>query len=1000
MNYKNKSKISTIAIILMLTFSALLVALPTINAQLALFTANVQERGIIDVPFTVTFNSPEDLEFAYTGIKFLVKAPGSANFVEQPGTLTADENGNADIEYTATTAGVYEFRFNLPAPQGNLVANPDSSDGSYTTNTASIEVVAEYTNETFAFVNAMPNKLGVGEETLLHFGITTPTFWPQRGWEGVTVEVQRPDGTNETLGPFRTDLTGGAGSIYVPDQVGIYQIRTHYPQQQSETETMGFPTGTTFLESYSAWFEIEVTAEPRELYPGHPLPQEYWSRPIDAQFREWYVIGGNYLSGGRGSLGFVQPTAENPDFVRSLEENQMAPETGHILWAKPLVGGAFSPLGGGLSGGWGTAGQHAYEDGDAYEGFFTPPVIIGGVIYFNSHKSNGGRDVEHNIVAVDLRTGEELWTRNWDNRLLDFGQNFFYTGFNYHGVFSYLWETTGGTWRAFEAYDGRWVYSMRNVPRGEMLFGPNGEIIIFSIDLEAGKLTKWNSRWVVDGQRWRDQPDGPNSLFGSWLREYMGDTLDARIGIEWEADLPVPADLPGRLALQRIRMEGDKVWMVFTNFDRGSPTEHVASMWAVSFDPGNSPAFEPIEWVETSYADPDQEMHPGMVPRKVHDPDVTLEWQTFVEVPKDKAILNVEDVWVPDDLIEIIWSENPSVWGYKLSTGEKLWGPVGPFHYQNHWSYESSNSWDLIYQGKVLVGGHGGTIHALDAQTGQSIWNFTAPDPFNEYLFNNYWRLRIDAITDGKLYISHSEHSPFDPKPRGAQLYVVDLGSGELIFSINLRGTEWGYRAAIADNILVTGNTFDNRIYAVGKGPSETTIIIQDDVVAEGDAVMIKGLVTDISAGTQDYAIVARFPKGVPAVSDDSMSAWMEYIYLQKERPMDITGVQVSIDAFDPDGNFINLGTATSDAAGLYSFKWTPPEEGEYTVVATFMGSNSYWPSYDQTPISVGPPPSPGGPIQPEPSPGPAITTEVAIIIAVVVIAAIVAVAYLVLRRR
>jgi hypothetical protein len=468
----------------------------------------------------------------------------------------------------------------------------------------------------------------------------------------------------------------------------------------------------------------------------------------------------------------------------------------------------------------------------------------------------------------------------------------------------------------------------------------------------------------------------------------MGSELDARIGIEWEADLPVPTNVDGELELQRVRDFGGKTYMVFTNFDRGSPAPSEAWMWLVTFDPGHSPAWEPIEWVETSY---------GRVPRKVHDPKVELVWQKQVELPKDKAILNVEDVRVEDDLIEIIWSENPSQWGYSLSTGEKLWGPFGPTHYQNHWSYESSNSWDLIYQGKVLTGNHGGTIHALDAKTGQEIWTFTAPDPFNEYLFNNAWRLRISLITDGKLYIEHSEHSPFDPKPRGAQIYCVDLGSGELIWSLNLRGTEWGDRIAIGDNILVKHNTFDSRVYAIGKGPSDTAITIQDDTVSLGDDVMVKGMVTDISAGTQEYAISARFPKGVPAVSDTSMSAWMEYVYLQKQRPMDVTGVQVSIDAFDPNGNFVNLGTTTSDAFGFYSFKWTPETEGQYTVVATFLGSASYWPSVDETAVAVGPAASPSGPILPEEHP--IISTEVAIIL-VVAIAAIAVVAFFVLRKQ
>ena len=35
---------------------------------------------------------------------------------------------------------------------------------------------------------------------------------------------------------------------------------------------------------------LEVLAEPpAKFYPGHALPTEYWSRPIDPQLREWYT---------------------------------------------------------------------------------------------------------------------------------------------------------------------------------------------------------------------------------------------------------------------------------------------------------------------------------------------------------------------------------------------------------------------------------------------------------------------------------------------------------------------------------------------------------------------------------------------------------------------------------------------------------------------------------------------------------------------------------------
>ncbi len=54
-------------------------------------------------------------------------------------------------------------------------------------------------------------------------------------------------------------------------------------------------------------------------------------------------------------------------------------------------------------------------------------------------------------------------------------------------------------------------------------------------------------------------------------------------------------------------------------------------------------------------------------------------------------------------------------------------------------------------------------------------------------------------------------------------------------------------------------------------------------------------------------------------MSDASMGDWMEYVYMQKPMPMDATGVQISIDVLDANGNYRNIGTATSDAYGVYS---------------------------------------------------------------------------------
>ena len=127
-------------------------------------------------------------------------------------------------------------------------------------------------------------------------------------------------------------------------------------------------------------------------------------------------------------------------------------------------------------------------------------------------------------------------------------------------------------------------------------------------------------------------------------------------------------------------------------------------------------------------------------------------------------------------------------------------------------------------------------------------------------------------------------------------------------------------------------------------------------------------MVTDISPATEEYAQTARFPHGVPAVADESMSAWMEYLHMQKLKPGNATGVEVTLTVLDPNDNVYDVAAATSDVDGFFKAAFTPQVPGEYTITASFGGSESYWPSAAKTAINVeqapeatpGPTPTPG----------------------------------------
>jgi len=79
----------------------------------------------------------------------------------------------------------------------------------------------------------------------------------------------------------------------------------------------------------------------------------------------------------------------------------------------------------------------------------------------------------------------------------------------------------------------------------------------------------------------------------------------------------------------------------------------------------------------------------------------------------------------------------------------------------------------------------------------------------------------------------------------------------------------------------------------------------------------------------------------------------MEYVYMQRPKPTDATGVPVSIDVIDSNSNYRNIGTVKSDSNGFFYLNWTPDISGEYKVIATFAGSQAYWPSSDVTAFTV-----------------------------------------------
>jgi len=814
----------------------------------------------------------------------------------------------------------------------------------------------DHEKETFAFIGATPNPVGVGQEVLLHVGITDFLRDVDHGWDGLTVTVTKPDGTTETLGPYRTDSTGGTGALLIPEQIGTYKLQTHFPAQEyfwTSNARVPFEGNILYRASESDILELVVNEEAKEFFPAISLPNEYWTRPIDGQIREWSTIAGNFLSGAsRGNI--VAPYNDGP-------------ETAHILWTEEIMRG-------GLAGG--EVGQHAMEDGDAYSGKFTASVIVAGIFCYNQYGTGfTGDSAEHRVVAVDLRTGEKLWTQVLgNNERIAFAQLMLWDTFNYHGVFPYLWTVTGSTYKAYDPYTGRLEYTMTNVPSGSRTFGPNGEILIYQINTAQGWMACWNSSNVPALYGAQVAPTDPNYgqggrdfLWGSWYA--WGKTVDAQApvtvspqqptglsGYSW--NVSIPTDLPGRA---NAYFADDKV--VGSSISRTEVTT-----WALSLEKGN----EGDLLFENTW----------------QPPSIWEEGTLDVSFAKADSVENIFLIWA---------KETTNYYGFSLTNGDYLWNTDSEFYLDTYVGTDR-----VVYDGKLFSAGYAGIVYCYDLDTGNTLWTYEAKDKYNEILWGNNWPLRIQFITDGKIYVGMEEHSSVDPKPRGAPYFCLDINTGNEVWRTDglFRQNHWGGNSIIGDSVIAAMDAYDQNIYAIGKGSSKITLNAPSVGVYKGSSVALQGMVTDVSPGTADVDLELRFPNGVPAVADEDMSDWMMYVYKQFPRPGDVNGVSVKLEAIDPNGNYVNIGTVTTDSYGFYSHSFEPEIEGIYTIMATFDGSGAYYGAFNEAAISVNSA-SAGTPIEPDQATEtPLITTEVAIVIAIVVAAIVGVGAYWMLKRK
>jgi outer membrane protein assembly factor BamB len=808
-----------------------------------------------------------------------------------------------------------------------------------------------WTIQSYLNIHVAPNPVGVGQQLY----IVMFTTWALPGasigndirFHDFKLTITKPDQHTEVMNfPVVPDSGGSVFTLYTPDQIGTYTLLLEYPGQTYEWS--GAYQNDTILGS-SKTVTFTVQEEPIGKVPDTPIPTEYWTRPIDAQNFLWGEISSNWLSGA--GVG-----------VSRWQTDGSAPKTSHVMWTKTLelggLVGGNEPLAT-FYGGFSYEDRFGRRDGGG-------PIIISGILYYPLPLGNTGSRY-NGYIAVDLRTGEEIWYR--DDILPSKGQllNFQQTP-NQHGtVGGILWQTIGSTWLAYDALYGKNIFNLTGVPGGTEVYVTSddaelnsGMIVRYVLNYPGRWLALWNSTEAVtsvnvvqSGPGWRATDTG---------------TFDASNAYSWNVTIP---DLPGASNPSIVGIiPGDLILGRSSSVQLSSnwrQTPDPYTMWAISDRPESRGQ---LLWIKDYPAPPN-----NLTRMVAHQP-----------------IDTVNRVFLMSD------RETDKRYGYSLDTGLLLWSTEVP---EREIQYYSARQGFPAY-GNLYISGYGGEIFCYSTLNGTLLWKYNNTDSGT----GTPWGLiptHISAVADGVVYAFSGEHSPNKPLYHDYRARAIDAFTGEELWT--LKG--WSASGlgttlapiAIADGYLAYLNLYDGQVYSVGRGPSATTVSIQNDVITHGDAVLIKGTVMDIATGTNQNELAARFPNGVPAISDDNMTEWMEYLYMQQPRP-DATGVTVTLSVLDPNNNVYDIGTVTSDANGKYSLLWEPPVPGEYTVIASFDGSEGYWPSYAETALGVKEAPA----ATPEPTPTPASVADLYFVPAVIgIIVAIIVVGlmlFLLLRKR
>ena len=784
-------------------------------------------------------------------------------------------------------------------------------------------VTGQYTKmpdrETFTSVGVTPSLIGLGQEVMINVmvypGPEGPTYEAQSivqmvnegkaaGFANVSVTITKPDGTKDTFKPVdislqtlginepgRMQIVGHLMFSYVPTLVGNYSITANFPGQTYTTDLVSNTIKMSVFYKGSSSTQPTVFQVQQDWVSGGLIDGSPWS-PLPDNYWENPVSTNNrewYVISGDWVQGNYDRLGSN------YNPYSRAPNSPHILYSRQI---ADSGLIGGI---WGskplpqTSGQY---NALSYQ---SDPIIEGGKIYRN-HRSGY-------FECVDLRTGARLWEAAGSVSLAQRLDLPFQTAaqVNEGAITSWLWggitfSTSGtgtNTWYRYNTFNGDVMQTITNVPRDLSYVGfDDGDPIVWCVQSVGYGGTLWNTTLplkipYVNLIKWNF-----SQLVST--RFYTQSTAnDWRQGIVWNVSV----------------MQDDFVSIGDSNFRAPIAMPYRDANVVVVRNPNAMQIMAGYDYTTGKFL-----------------------WKNNATVLNIDILVQGVSTSNNGPMIMLDSGSNTHV-AYDVRTGKELWRASRG---ELPWSEVPAYTY-VYHDGVWFTGSFDGRIRAYNINIGQLIWtseyigktleNIVETTPFNGRSLG----------ADGKLYYSSSTEYQLMPRTRFQHLMCINETTGQYIWKLPIGVAP----RAIAEGYLL-GEDIDNGMqYVLGKGKTSMTVTAPSTGVELGRSVMITGTVMDQSPGRPN----------TPAVSEADMSQWMDYLYGQNatllNSPPAPNGVPVTILVRDANDNYRIIGQTTSDSKGFYKLSWTPDIIGDYTVYASFAGSDSYWSSNAVTAFNV-----------------------------------------------